>query len=112
MQIAGKNHRQRLWEGLGAVDGELLAILVPVVDAAEGKQHGNDPQQPRHRIAVSREPAFGDEPEKDAQIGKQKSNEQVQVGNHPGMADFVERRDGGNGSFAAEAHTGEGRRHP
>ena len=112
VEVRGQNHRQRPLQGLFRPYRQFFPVLVPVVDSAGKEDDGNGAHNAREGVSVRRQPLFWDEAQEHAQIGHDECDQEVQIGDHPGVADFIQGRYRPDGCVFAEHHAAEGRRHP
>lgn len=112
MQVAGEDNSQRLLQGLGGCESQLLAIFVVIVDAAQGQyqcENANDREQPCSAVL---EEGFRQQMAERGYIGQKEDDEEVDEGNEPCVAHFIEHDSGIDGQAVDGEETDEHAGHP
>ena len=112
VQVAGQDERERLFQGLIRLQRQFLTVFVRVMDGAQrhDERHEADrPQQSRRAVLQER---LGQEVAEGGDIGQEEHDQQVQEGDHPGIAHLVKHGRELDGDAFREGEAQEHRRHP
>ena len=113
VQVTGKDHFDMLLiQGLFRLDGQLLAVLVLVMDASGAHHYGHRAEDGKHCSKVSVEACLGKQFAEHCNVGQYESDEQIRKGYQPRLAHFIKGHDGGIGEPVPEEHTGKCSHHP